>query len=411
MRNRMSEMAAPAKQEALFEGSEPKASNKKAKKIRDYFKENMPFTTQTERMDMLNKFFEDANLQNFDQLTRSQAKNFLKKVNEDPDKLKDNLLDSIGYNSLFPAASVDVLGKEWAPDESGYRAGKAEQAYNFLLSEMEGVDVDKNDDIYSEWEEALDFGTRMALRDNEHGRGLDLIAEKFDFDSESQLLDALKYADRKSEQEEKKKGESFDEKMEKKRLEHKRREEAKEDRDAPDYRVDVTGEPSLKNPSSKVQEIYHQLLTKLTGGETRSDLMKEAWRIWYDWSGYDREDVEDANGEEVVPFKIPAARGGNQFYAKTFYKQYPQETKEVGDEQAKVLSELFEDAMEKAGELFDSNQGPDEWGNAVTEALQEKNMLEPMGWVATRAHELEKEAETSYEKAFEMAYRDWILQN
>ena len=404
---RMSEQSAPAKQEALFEGAEPKASNKKSKEIKNFFKENMAFTTQKERMNMLNKFFEGSAIKNYDDLTRSEAERFLKRANSNPDDFKDELLSSIGYNALFPPKTVSLKGKEWAPDESGYRAGKAEQAYNFLLSEMEGVDVDKDDDIYSEWKEALDFGTRMALRDNEHGRGLDVIAEKFDFENESQLLDALKFADRKKEQEEQKKGESFDEKMQKKELEHYRRKEQEEDRDEANYRVDVSGEPNLDNASSKVQEIYSDLLEKLTGGETREELMKEAWRIWYDWSGYNREDLEE-NGEEVVPFKIPATNG-NQFWAKTFYKQYPREIEGVSEETAENLADMFGRAMERASELFDSEQGPDEWENAVTEALQEENMYEPMGWVAARAHELAET--TSYEDAFEMAYRDWILQD
>lgn len=387
---RMSEQSAPAKQEAMFEGLEPEASGTKVRKIQKFFENNIPFTTKSERIDMLDNYFpEDIDIEGYDHVTKAEANELLKEIEENPDELREKMLDSIGYQQLFPAQK-DI--------EEGYIKGKAEKIYDYLRREGHGVSVPKDDPYYDEYKEGVSQAVKMQIGDRKYGRGLDEIGNKFDI-SVSKLIDLL------SQVEFAKNRESTFEEYERKQLEEKGFEEALEEVVEPEYRVDVSGTPSLKNPSSKVQEIYEKLIRKLAG-EDRSELMKEAWRIWYEWSGYER-------GEQVVPFMLGPSQGQetDTFFAKTFYKEYPREI-DVAQGKRKILEDKLESAMETAHEVFKSTDGWGSWSSAVEHGLSSEGLLEPMRWVSSRAHELFASTKiTNFSDAYTRAYKEWINQD
>lgn len=377
---RMSRQAAPGK--GLFEDPEFQAEQKPVSKVVNYLDRNLSFTTHNEKIKMLSEFT-GRKLDSYSDLSRNEAGEFLIEAENKGDQFREDLLNEISYNRLT-ASQKRVT-------ETGYIKGKGEEVYDYLREgPYTGIDISKGDAGWTEWQEGVPWAVRMQVTNTETGSGLDEVAEHFNM-TEDQLIDALKNVEYQKEREE-----STFEEAEKERIKKHQREEAEEERNKPKYRVEVSGEPTLEDPAAKVQKIYGKLLEKLTG-DNRSELMNEAWRIWYDWSGYNRKEAE-----EVVPFMLPAK---NKSYSHQFYVDWPKEEDLWNKEKRENLEDRLSEAMEYAHKIY--NKEVDTFNRAVEKGLKKYELYEPMEWVSTRAHEINQDQGLSYEKSFEKAYMEW----
>lgn len=269
----------PSQQKPLSEDVEPKANKSDIRKIKKYFEDKIPFTTEKERMEMLSNLFKEP-VESFRDISPPQAEKFINNMEIEASGqrqdviFKDRLLSSIGYKRLFgPSLEVVKVPSKIAVES------QAKDIYDTIRLGG-GIDIKPGDDFYTEWKEGVSIGKKRQLGSSkETSKSLDEWSQKLDM-SNNELMEMIKDATLVGEREEEAK------ELEERMVEHYEREEREETNEIPEefeiYLWEVRGEPGKQKPANKVQEIYGDMIED-KAGYSRKELMKMAWKIWRNW--------------------------------------------------------------------------------------------------------------------------------
>lgn len=399
----------PAQQKAIFD-SKVDPTDKQVEQIKEWLDNYLPWFNPADLKKALTSFTDRA-VKRVKDLNRKEADTILDHIESNPESFATEFAGYAGYSKLFPGRVRGTYTKKRNPTE----VLETPEDYYDRIRTGGGIYIPKEgvygkSDVYTEWSEDMSHGKKTVLGSrDQNSKTLDEWADQFGL-SPIELLDKLEKAtpvkERKSEEE-------LEKELQERELRHEGMKEAiremEEEPVEPEVDlgdVEITGEPGEGSRFKKVQDIYEQIIENETG-QTRSEIMRDAWRLWRDWAG--KEKITE--GEDVVPFYPgkPEENGKSSFFGHDVFVYYPKQAGVWTEEKRKEMEEKLSQAMSDAHGLW--GEDADTWNEAIRMAYVDYNLYKPMQWITDRAWEVFRQYyPQDWERSVHHAWYEWATQ-